>query len=427
MSRKFVGFGFGPIQSALMIREAQRSGNFDSHTIAEVDGRLVQAIRSQGGTCAINVAGRDGIRREKLVNLNLVNPTEPEGREAIVAAIAEADEMATALPSVRFFDSDPQTSVAKMIADGLARRRAPKPAVVYTAENNNHAASILREAVAKYASGGTLAQFQTLDTVVGKMSGVITDPNEIQTLGLETMAPGIARAVLVEEFNRILISRVALPGFTRGIEVFVEKDDLLPFEEAKLYGHNAIHALLAYLCALRGCRTIAEAAHNERLMRIARLAFLNESGAALVRRHAALRDPLFTDEGWRLYAEDLLERMTNPHLHDLTERVGRDPIRKLGWDDRLYGTIRIALATGIEPRAMAMGAAAGVAFLLDHPAQGAAELPPNAPRSIGELTEETLGLLLRAIWGPRNEAEVEALVGLTWKGWIDLRREHLVG
>ena len=40
--------------------------------------------------------------------------------------------------------------------------------------------------------------------------------------------------------------------------VFEEKDHLLPFEEAKLYGHNATHALAAYIGAVRGVTQIAE-------------------------------------------------------------------------------------------------------------------------------------------------------------------------
>ena len=69
---------------------------------------------------------------------------------------------------------------------------------------------------------------------------------------------------LVEAFNRILISQVSFPpmdgepGFQRGITTFVEKEDLLPFEEAKLYGHNATHALAAYLGSLRGLGRIAD-------------------------------------------------------------------------------------------------------------------------------------------------------------------------
>ena len=57
--------------------------------------------------------------------------------------------------------------------------------------------------------------------------------------------------------------------------------------------------------------------------------------------------------------------MTNPYLLDTVERVGRDPARKLGWHDRLVGTMRLALDHGIEPRRYAFGAAAALAVL--HP------------------------------------------------------------
>src|SRR5208283_3292260 len=149
-------------------------------------------------------------------------------------------------------------------------------------------------------------------------------------------------------FNRILISQVSFPpasgkaDFQRGIDAFVEKEDLLPFEEAKLYGHNATHALAAYLCALRGLPYIADLRRDPDLLGFVRDAFLKESGEALIRKHAG-KDRLFTTDGYREYARDLLERMTNPYLQDSVERVGRDLQRKLDWDDRLVGTLRLAL------------------------------------------------------------------------------------
>ena len=76
-----------------------------------------------------------------------------------------------------------------------------------------------------------------------------------------------------------------------------EKPDLLPFEEAKLYGHNATHALLGFLAARRGCELIADAAEDPELMELAAEAFTAESGAALCRKRAGL-DPLFTPEGY---------------------------------------------------------------------------------------------------------------------------------
>jgi mannitol-1-phosphate 5-dehydrogenase len=91
-------------------------------------------------------------------------------------------------------------------------------------------------------------------------------------------------------------------------------------------------------------------------------------------------DPLFTHEGYAHYADDLLARMTNPHLLDTVERVGRDPARKLGWNDRLVGTMRVALDWGVEPRRYAYGVAAALAALdrsiLEQPRSARALLLP---------------------------------------------------
>lgn len=194
------------------------------------------------------------------------------------------------------------------------------------------------------------------------MSGSVADRSQIEEQGLAPIVAGIGRCFLVEEFNRILVTRIRWPGFRRGIEVFEEKDDLLPFEEAKLYGHNGMHAVMGYLARLRGHRFIAEVRDDSAVFESAREAALEESGRALCIKHAG-RDPLFTAEGFRSYIDDLLERMVNPHLRDSVERVVRDPRRKLGWEDRLVGAMRLALAHGIEPRRFALGAAAALAML----------------------------------------------------------------
>jgi hypothetical protein len=140
--------------------------------------------------------------------------------------------------------------------------------------------------------------------------------------------------------------------------VFEEKPDLLPFEEAKLYGHNAVHALLGFLAHKEGRQFLSEASRN--LRRFAREAFIEESGRALIAKHGGV-DELFTSRGFEQYAADLLERMFNPFLKDAVARVIRDPRRKLGWNDRLIGTMRLALDVGIVPHRFAKGAAAALA------------------------------------------------------------------
>ena len=427
--KQFVGFGFGPIQSGLFLYEAFRSGNFAGYTVADIDEELVRAVRRSGGRYTVNVARPDRIDRFTVEGVELHDSRTAEGRRAILQAVAASDELATALPSVAIYTAGGESSVADLLAAGLAARRGAGlppgglPTVVYTAENNNHAAEILGEQLRARASAEALEGVQVLNTVIGKMSGVTADLPTIRRLGLATLTPDLPRAVLVEEFNRILISRVRLAGYRRGIEVFQEKEDLLPFEEAKLYGHNAVHALIAYLADLKGYATIAESGRDPWIMEVARRAFIEESGAALLRRHSGLGDPLFTPAGYAEYAEDLLRRMVNPHLCDQVERVGRDQARKLGIEDRLYGTMSLALEAGLEPRNLALGAAAGVLSLLR---RGAAPAGLSAPVE-GDLDAARLGGLLEAVWGEagRKSAHARHLVGLTTEALERLRSAGL--
>jgi mannitol-1-phosphate 5-dehydrogenase len=334
----FVGFGFGAIQGGLFLYEAFRSGNFDRLVVAEVVPEVVKALRGTDGRYQIKVATRTGLVSHKITGVEVLNPNDPADRKVLVEAVSEAHEMATALPSVDFYDKG-SASVAAILSEGLARRK--DFGVLYAAENHNHAAEILEAKV-----GGNRPGFQFLNTVIGKMSGVI--------------GSGVSREFLVEEFNRILVSQITLKGFRRGIEVFEEKPDLLPFEEAKLYGHNAVHALLGYLANEEGCQFISDA--SAELQHYAGEAFIEESGRALIAKHAGV-DALFTAKGFEFYARDLLERMVNPWLQDAVERVIRDPVRKLSWNDRLIGTMRLALDGGITPHRFARAAAAAKALL----------------------------------------------------------------
>ena len=358
MHRTFVGFGFGAIQSGLFLYEAFESHAFERLVVAEVVPEVVDAVRKHNGY-ALNVATADGIVAHHVTGVEIYNPLVPADRAALVDALAQAQEIATALPSVDFYDRG-QASVAALTADAIRCKLADPAlpsAVFYTAENNNHAAEILDAILREKTGADYRDRFQVLNTVIGKMSGVVTDPAQIRQDGLLPMVPEAARAFLVEAFNRILISRITLPSFQRGLAVFEEKNDLMPFEEAKLYGHNATHALLGYLAAEKGLRFMSDAAADPELVDFCRQAFLQESGEALIRKYTGL-DPLFSHDGFTAYVDDLITRMLNPWLRDQVERITRDPQRKLGWNDRLIGTMRLALRQGIRPARYAQGARA---------------------------------------------------------------------
>jgi len=410
--RTFVGFGFGPIQAGLFCYEAFQSGNFSRLVAAEVLPEIVGGIRDNGGWFSVNIAHRDRIESVRLGPIQLEDPGHDADRRRLVEAVADADEIATAIPSVEHYATDGPGSLHRILADGLQRKcaRGGPRAVVYTAENHNHAAEILegavRDALPPDGHDALRERVRFLNTVVGKMSGTSRPGG-----GLSPVAPAVRRAFLVESFNRILVSTVdfgdSAKPFRRGIGTFEEKPDLLPFEHAKLYGHNATHALAAYLGCVRRVRMMSELRKHADVLGFLRTAFLEESGTTLISMHRGI-DPLFTPDGYREYCDDLLERMLNPYLGDTVERVGRDPRRKLGWDDRLIGLIRLALGAGVHPARYALGAAAALAKI--EPRILATDIDP-AP-------------LLEEIWGesPRPVDESASVARLVRNGAVALRR-----
>ncbi|MFH1719162.1 MAG: hypothetical protein ABIF19_17540 [Planctomycetota bacterium] len=404
----FTGFGFGPIQAGLFAKESFHSGNFARTVVAEIDAELVDAVRANKGSYFVNVARSDGIEALKVDDVELLNPNVAEDRQVLLQVLTQSTEMATCLPSVDFYGLGGANSVNSLIAEGLAGSSA-KATVIYAAENHNHAAEILEKGVVERTGDFSKKNVQFLNTVIGKMSRVVTDHAEIANLQLKTIAPGIDRAFLVEQFNRILVSRTRLANFQPGIEVFIEKDDLLPFEEAKLYGHNAIHSLLGFIGSAKGATSMTELKTYKVVMKMATAAFMEESGAALVKKYAHLNDELFTEAGFKSYAEDLLERMTNPYLGDTIARVTRDTARKLRIDERIFGTMQLALEQGIEPKNMALGAMAGIALLLDKPEEN------NLPADLRfgdwrKADDDKITRILEWLWNGRKVDRAQKLV-----------------
>ncbi|MCL1921940.1 MAG: hypothetical protein FWG50_12855 [Kiritimatiellaeota bacterium] len=406
----FIGFGFGPIQSGLFAREAAASGRFDEIVVAEVDGALVEALRRNDDAYTVNIAHADRVEAAAVRGVRLLDLSVAGDARHLRAALASATEIVTSLPSVAFYTRGGAASVASLIAEGL-RANPHGQTVVYTAENNNHAAEILQAAVAAAAgAGAAMRPCQFLNTVIGKMSQVLSlDCDRVPPSAVECsrapIVPGFPKAFLVEAFNRILVSEITLPGFTPGITAFEEKPDLLPFEEAKLYGHNAIHAALGFWGRRLGVASLADLRRDALTMALARQAFVDEIGAALVKKHAHLNDPLFTPEGFAAYADDLLGRITNPFLADTVERAIRDPLRKLGADDRIFGAIRQCLAMGIEPVCLA------------HAATTALRVLPSLPECahLGRTswnTADTLASLWQGTAPPADEmTRIMALLG----------------
>jgi mannitol-1-phosphate 5-dehydrogenase len=107
-------------------------------------------------------------------------------------------------------------------------------------------------------------------------------------------------------------------------------DDLVPYIERKLFTVNTGHAAAAYHGYYHRKTTVYDALQDPNILAEVRLA-LAETSTLIVSKHG-----IETAEQ-KEYVEKIISRISNPHLEDAVERVGRAPLRKLSRKERFIG------------------------------------------------------------------------------------------
>ena len=115
-----------------------------------------------------------------------------------------------------------------------------------------------------------------------------------------------------------------------------------------------------------------------------------------------------------LYIQTHLD-IHDPDIIDVVTRIGRDPIRKLGPEDRFIGPMTIAINAGVEPKNIALGCAAALYF--ENPEdESAVELAKmRREKGIDYILENVSKLDLNGPVAKEIKAAVETL---KQKGWI---------
>jgi mannitol-1-phosphate 5-dehydrogenase len=167
------------------------------------------------------------------------------------------------------------------------------------------------------------------------------------------------------------------------------------YVDDKLFTHNCGHAVSAYLGYLRGHEYMYQAMRDDKV-RTAAFAALAETGEALIKRYGVDR------KEHQAHIDDLIERFGNIALGDQVARVGRDPIRKLGPDDRLVGAVKFTMSQGIFPENVCKGIAAGLLF---NPAGD-----PTAPKVQEIIKNNGLEAALSEICGLNGTSKITSAV-----------------
>ncbi len=184
-----------------------------------------------------------------------------------------------------------------------------------------------------------------VESVVGRMVPIMTEEQKKEDPLL----------VIVEPYKHLPISKSAIKGEWFDIVGVEPAENFQSFVDRKLYTHNAGHAVSAYLGYLKGYDYIYEAINDTQINDEVRKA-LAETGEALIRKHK------LCPEEHQAHIDDLLDRFANVALGDQVVRVGGDPVRKLGPNDRLIGGAKLALEYGIFPYHMCKAIAAALHF-----------------------------------------------------------------
>lgn len=273
------------------------------------------------------------------------NVTAVDGNDtcAVSDAIAQCDIMATAVGAriLKF--------VVPNIVEGLRKRwkTGNSPLNIIICENLMDANRVLEKMIKENLTQEECARF---DETVGLVEASIGRMVPVQT---EEMKDGEPMRVCVERYGFLPVDKGAFKG------EIPEITNMVPFEpfdfyiKRKLYVHNMGHATCAYLGDLLGLEFIYQSIHVPEIRILVQNAML-ESALALHKKYGADLGAL------QMHITDLLGRFTNQALGDTCQRVGGDPARKLGPDDRLIGSAALAMEQGMTPAYITVGAAAGL-------------------------------------------------------------------
>ena len=274
--------------------------------------------------------------QEKNVTIDNLVAYQTEEKNNISQAIAVSSVIFTAVGVKNL------PAIAPLVPDGIQLRlkENPIPINILLCENLKDAPQFFKNEVKTHLNteGKQFLQEKVgfVGTVVARMVPVMD-----KRFGVDDPL-----FIVAEAYHKLPYDVTAVKG------VFPEISGLKPVQnfpsevDKKLFIHNLGHATLAYFGYLKGYEYIHQAIADEEIKNLLD-EVLNETSTSILRKYPDL-DRVEINE----FVEDLKERFFNPLLMDTVYRVGRDPIRKLGEDDRIIGGIALCQSQKVFPAAI---------------------------------------------------------------------------
>ena len=258
-----------------------------------------------------------------------------------------------------------------------------------TCENWKEPAKILKEG----AEAGIAPEAREyLDNYVGFTESVIMRSGIEAPKELLEKDPLI---VNVQNYWHLPVDAARVKGSLPDIKYMEPLTGFAGFLERKFYTYNAANGTTSFVGALLGYKVLAEAAHDERILKILDGVY-QETGKALSMKHG------ISQEEQMAFARTSLNKLQDYTIVDSIERNARDPQRKLGKDDRLVGSARMVLSCGIRPENLCTAIACAIYYR--NPEDSSAVALEKVVK------EEGIDAVLEKICGIEPEGELGILI-----------------
>ena len=367
MNKIAVHFGAGSIGRGFLGQLYFESGY--STVFIDVMDDVIAAINARGAY-PVDIVSETGVERIEVKNVSAVSGKDREAAAKTLAgaAIASTAVGLNALPHI-----------APIIACAIELRFADDAALpldIMVCENVKNGESYMRGLVKEQLASEYHA---TLDARIGFVEASIGRMVPVMTAEQRAADPLL---VCVEPYCELPVDALGFKGALPVIKHLKPTQNFVAYVERKLYVHNLTHATAAYLGHRRGYDYIYEAIRDKEIRAVVEGAG-KESCAALAQKRGLDAGELAA------HVDDLVFRYHNTALADQVARVARDPVRKLGPEDRLIGAANLCVEQGIEPKHIAVATAA--AILYDAPDD------PTAPQVQEMVQQGGIALVLKEI------------------------------
>lgn len=358
MTKTAVQFGAGNIGRGFLGQLFYESGY--ETVFIDVQDDLVDALNARG-EYPLRIVDEEC----ETLTVRDIRAVNGKDLEAVAEAVAGSDIAATAV-GVPVMDK-----IAAALAASIARRfregDAP-PLDIIVCENMIGAGPFMREKVRERLD----PRFHdALDAKVGFVEASIGRMVPVMSEAVKAEDPLL---VEVEAYCELPVDAAGFRGAIPPIRNLQPKANFSAYVERKLFVHNMGHAVTAYLGHRHGHEFIWQAISDPDVRAVVEAA-MGETCRGLSAKHGM--DPADLKD----HADDLVRRFHNRALGDQVARVAKDPVRKLGPNDRLIGSMRMCFEQGITPENVAKGTAA--ALLYDHPDDPAAQRIQEIRRTRG--------------------------------------------